>query len=81
MKINKDLDFLKLQCKKLKMCRSNRKIYFKNIRQDMGSDPFLDWHNRTLSVVMTYDSSTVGCNTGSVYEALPNLSQQEGTFE
>ncbi len=46
----------------------------------MGSDPFLDWHNRSLNV-MTYDSSTVGCNTGSVYVALPNLSQQEGTFE
>jgi len=80
MIINKDLDFLRLQCKKLKMCKSNRKIYFENVRQDMGSNPFLDWHNRSLNV-MTYDNSIVGCNTGSVYEALPNLSQQEGTYE
>ena len=34
MLINKKLNYLKTETKKLKMSKQNRKVYFKNIKQD-----------------------------------------------
>ena len=82
MKINKDLNFLKSQCKKLKMCKRNRRIYFRNVREDMGQEnPFTGWDLLSLAGQVSYRNTTVGCNYGYHYEPLPSLSQQEGTFE
>ena len=82
MKINKDLNFLKQQCKKLKMCKRNRRIYFRNVREDMGQDsPFTGWDLLSLAHQVSYSNTTVGCNYGYHYEPLPSLSQLEGTFE
>ena len=44
MKINSELNFLKSQCKKLKMSKRNRHVYFKNVREDLQKDnPFEGW--------------------------------------
>ena len=82
MKINSELNFLKAQCKKLKMSKRNRHVYFKNVREDLQKDnPFEGWGFTSLAVQVSYDSSTVGCNGGYLYGPLPSLSQIEGSFE
>ena len=70
-------DALKKQLKK--MCKRNRKIYLKNIREDsLGWISFDHWlslqnlHNPTQSLT---NNQIAKC------EPLPNLSKIEGTFE
>ena len=77
MLINKKLNYLKTETKKLKMSKQNRKVYFKNIKQDFN----ISWEFFNLYGPCVLNNKTVGANTGTKSESLPNLSQYEGTYE
>jgi len=82
MLINKKLSYLKTETKKLKMSKQNRKVYFKNIKQDLNTDPNnISWEFFNLYGPCALNNKTAGANTGTKSESLPNLSQYEGTYE
>ena len=81
MLINKELNHLKTQTKKLKMSKQNRKIYFKNIRHDLKNPNNINWEFINLYGPCLLNNKTVGADTGTRSESLPNLSQYDGTYE
>ena len=82
MLINKKLNYLKTETKKLKMSKQNRKVYFKNIKQDLNRDTNnISWEFYNLYGSCVLINKTVGVDTGTVAQVLPNLSQYEGTYE
>jgi len=82
MLTNKKLNYLKTETKKLKMSKQNRKVYFRNIKQDLNRDTNnISWEFHNLYGPCVLTNKTVGVNTGTVAQVLPNLSQYEGTYE
>jgi len=62
-----------------KMCKRNRKIYIKNLRQDLPNNFWIDYGNIPSAMYPQNRPDRIDYN-GSV-DALPSLSKIEGTFE
>ena len=70
-------DALKKQLKK--MCKRNRRIYLKNLKEDSLNNIWIDYGN--IPSAMYPQNKSNKCHQIGKCEPLPNLSKIEGTFE